>query len=222
MNTKEAMEIAAEIQRRDKIIKPIVSQVIGELSTMWSPMGLIGVSRTLVDGTEIMYNGKTSLEVFAEVYNLIEKALGFVPEKKNPIRVVRSRAKGWKNPENTVYVGRGSKWGNPFKVEATPKSIGKYLLTFSETYINDESVKKIYSENNYLFDTKEEAVERAIQCYGAWLLPYTHQAGGMERFYLSDMNLKSIKEELAGKNLSCWCKAGDMCHADWLLQIANE
>lgn len=30
-----------------------------------------------------------------------------------PQRIQRSRAKGWKKPENTVYVGRGSKWGNP-------------------------------------------------------------------------------------------------------------
>lgn len=35
------------------------------------------------------------------------------PEQRNPIRVQRSRAKGWRMPENTVYVGRGSKWGNP-------------------------------------------------------------------------------------------------------------
>ncbi len=32
------------------------------------------------------------------------------------IRVQRKRTKGWRMPENTVYVGRGSKWGNPFKV----------------------------------------------------------------------------------------------------------
>jgi len=33
-----------------------------------------------------------------------------------PKRIRRSRSKGWKMPENTVYVGKGSKWGNPFKV----------------------------------------------------------------------------------------------------------
>lgn len=32
-----------------------------------------------------------------------------------PERIQRSRAKGWKKPVNTVYVGRGSDWGNPFK-----------------------------------------------------------------------------------------------------------
>lgn len=31
-----------------------------------------------------------------------------------PKRIQRKRTPGWKMPPNTVYVGRGSKWGNPF------------------------------------------------------------------------------------------------------------
>lgn len=31
-----------------------------------------------------------------------------------PMRIQRKRTKGWKMPPNTIYVGRGSKWGNPF------------------------------------------------------------------------------------------------------------
>jgi Domain of unknown function (DUF4326) len=27
---------------------------------------------------------------------------------------------------------------------------------------------------------------------------------------------------LQGKNLACWCKAGEMCHADVLLEAANR
>jgi len=34
-----------------------------------------------------------------------------------PKRIQRSRAKGWKMPKGAVYVGRPSKWGNPFLVE---------------------------------------------------------------------------------------------------------
>ena len=30
------------------------------------------------------------------------------------------------------------------------------------------------------------------------------------------------KEELRGKNLACWCKPGQPCHADVLLEIANQ
>lgn len=31
-----------------------------------------------------------------------------------PERIQRKRTKGWKMPENTVYVGRPTKWGNPY------------------------------------------------------------------------------------------------------------
>jgi len=27
--------------------------------------------------------------------------------------------------------------------------------------------------------------------------------------------------ELRGKNLACWCKPGDPCHADVLIELAN-
>ena len=32
-----------------------------------------------------------------------------------PLRIQRKRTKGWRLPENTVYVGRPSIWGNPFR-----------------------------------------------------------------------------------------------------------
>jgi len=31
-------------------------------------------------------------------------------------RVQRKRTKGWRMPPNTVYVGRPTKWGNPYKI----------------------------------------------------------------------------------------------------------
>lgn len=33
-----------------------------------------------------------------------------------PVRVQRKRTKGYKLPENTKCVNRGTKWGNPFKI----------------------------------------------------------------------------------------------------------
>ena len=33
-----------------------------------------------------------------------------------PIRIQRKRTRGWKMPPNTVYVGRPTKWGNPYEV----------------------------------------------------------------------------------------------------------
>jgi hypothetical protein len=33
--------------------------------------------------------------------------------------------------------------------------------------------------------------------------------------------LAEIRSELAGFDLACWCKLGDPCHADVLLELAN-
>ena len=35
-------------------------------------------------------------------------------------RIQRKRTKGWKMPENTVYVGRPSRWGNPYSIHNMP------------------------------------------------------------------------------------------------------
>ena len=37
-------------------------------------------------------------------------------DSKTPKRIQRKRIKGWHMPPNAVYVGRPSKWGNPFVV----------------------------------------------------------------------------------------------------------
>ena len=48
----------------------------------------------------------------------------------SPVRVQRKRTKGWRMPENTIYVGRGSKWGNPFKVGEMGFSLPDGTATF--------------------------------------------------------------------------------------------
>lgn len=42
---------------------------------------------------------------------------------------------------------------------------------------------------------------------------------GESRLYPS---LADIRLELRGKNLGCWCREGDPCHASVLLEIANS
>ncbi|MGF6434312.1 DUF4326 domain-containing protein [Bradyrhizobium elkanii] len=41
-----------------------------------------------------------------------------------PRRIQRKRSKGWKMPAGTVYVGRPTEWGNPFK-PPTNDAIGR-------------------------------------------------------------------------------------------------
>ena len=46
-----------------------------------------------------------------------------------PKRIQRKRTKGWKMPPNCVYVGRPTKWGNPF---TGPDAVEKYKWAISE------------------------------------------------------------------------------------------
>lgn len=47
---------------------------------------------------------------------------------ETPIRVQRKRTKGFKLPENTVCVTRGTKWGNPYKIGETIHFEGMDML----------------------------------------------------------------------------------------------
>jgi hypothetical protein len=51
----------------------------------------------------------------------------------------------------------------------------------------------------------------AVIQYVSWFLP-TAPPGFFEE----------VRSELKGKNLMCWCKLGNICHADVLLWIANH
>lgn len=79
-----------------------------------------------------------------------------------------------KTPEGSVYVGRPTKWGNPFPIRG--------------------------------LHTREEAIEK----YRAWIMA-DEQA---------ELRAQA-KAELKGKDLVCWC-APKPCHADILMEIANE
>ncbi len=47
-----------------------------------------------------------------------------------PRRIQRRRVKGWRIPEGAVYVGRPTKWGNPFRVgiykDATTEAVVRW------------------------------------------------------------------------------------------------
>ena len=51
-----------------------------------------------------------------------------------PKRVQRRRTKGWRKPPNTVYIGRSSKWGNPFRTDQ--------FRTHEQTCENQETADK--------------------------------------------------------------------------------
>jgi hypothetical protein len=115
-----------------------------------------------------------------------------------PKRIQRKRTKGWKMPENTVYVGRGSKWGNPFYIERHDK---KYFLMRYKYYDEPKALAWSYCINKI----RKEAVIHYKD--------YIHYMIGSNKLDIA---------ELKGKNLACWCALDQPCHADVLLELANK
>lgn len=140
-----------------------------------------------------------------------------------PVRIQRSRQHKQVSPNGlpVVYVGRGSKWGNPFRLV---KHGGVWTI---KTDGSERCGSILTTHAGFAYDTKEEAARDAVKLYGIWLLPYEHKTGNVDEFLRSIAVMESI-EELRGKNLSCWCKIIDkndnycLCHADLLLELANR
>ena len=111
-----------------------------------------------------------------------------------PIRVQLSRKKGWRVPANTAVVARGPgrKWGNPFKVGEP--LVDPHGLAPGSTPLHDL--------------TQEDAVA----LFRRWLAE-TEEGRAIA---------KEAKIELRGKNLACWCRPDQVCHADVWLEVANE
>ena len=112
-----------------------------------------------------------------------------------PIRIQRKRTKGWKMPENTVYVGRPSIFGNPF----TPKTVWGDV-----PYLLAKKTFKGFQNQDWDVD-KEVGLDACLKLFKTWAIE----------------NLTNL-EMLRGKNLACWCKEGEPCHADVLLELANK
>lgn len=52
-----------------------------------------------------------------------------------PKRIQRKRAKGWRMPEGAIYVGRPTRWGNPWVVDpslATRPATNQFRATAAE------------------------------------------------------------------------------------------
>ncbi len=113
-----------------------------------------------------------------------------------PLRIVLQRKKGWRMPDNTVKVDRSTRWGNPFKVGD--------LVTGIPGLCKSGSAER-----------RLETTAEAVHCYQCWL------EGIVTLYSRRPPDRWELQDALRGKNLACWCKAGEPCHADVLLGIAN-
>ena len=132
----------------------------------------------------------------------------------SPQRIQRKRTKGWRMPENTVYVGRGSRWGNPWRVE----QLGTDRLFYVHDGTHDASSGLVFNHFG-VHDTKREALSEAAIMYRRHLTGWYVSGHPRED---GQALAESARSVLAGKDLACWCPPDHPCHADVLLDIANE
>lgn len=134
-------------------------------------------------------------------------------------RIQRKRTKGWRMPEGAVYVGRPTVFGNPAIIEPTPKAsawapflvyagdIGPQIGT-ARTMVD---ARRVATEHFRRWINSE----RGIVGLGVDWHDETHAYVAQHDELLARLN------ELAGKDLACWCPLDQPCHADVLLEIAN-
>lgn len=135
-----------------------------------------------------------------------------LPDLSKPVRIQRRRVKGWRMPEGTVYVGRGSRYGNPF------------------AYRESEVLVAAFKD---LLLTGGKGVTLGVLNFphagplqvglSSW---FARMSNDSKRAYI--LFLGGSVSNLRGKNLACWCPLVDKdgkpvpCHADVLLSIANS
>jgi hypothetical protein len=128
-----------------------------------------------------------------------------------PVRIQRRRTKGWRAPEGAVYVGRGSKWGNPCTQVRMP------ALDGSEWEHEGRLGKTSGQHHAYVHPDKtitSHLVQDATR----------EQAVAMYRCFIGQRPslAEAARTELAGRDLMCWCPLDEPCHADVLLELARQ
>lgn len=127
-----------------------------------------------------------------------------------PERIQRQRTAGWRMPEGAVYVGRPTRWGNPYIIGQVGDS-----RRWTGYFVGEER-RATASHGEY--PTKAQAAARAVMLFEL----HTGPLGDYE------LDEDEVRRELGGRDLACWCplvdEQGDPfpCHADALLRIANS
>lgn len=112
-------------------------------------------------------------------------------------RVQMTRSRPWRaDHPDAVIVARPTRWGNPFRPERVD---GEWMV------VADNGV-----DHSPVANTQAAATALAVDLYRRdieWLL--------------APVTVDAIREELAGRDLACWCPISSVCHADVLLEYAG-
>ena len=144
-----------------------------------------------------------------------------------PERIQRRRTKGWRMPEGAVFVGRPTKWGNPFVVGKTQIRVpgvraeweyeGRLHKTTGERTFFCTGVDDLGLPVGFWHDVRIATQEQCVELFRQRALGLD-----VENVGLGEPRRSIVRAELAGRDLACWCPLDHPCHADVLLEIANQ
>lgn len=132
-----------------------------------------------------------------------------------PQRIQRKRTKGWRMPPGSLYVGRPSRWGNPFRIYHGHSSIGPPWATARASWTHIPASECVFG---YVTSGAPLGTEAAVALYRDLLRVRARDEADRLREWLAP---------LAGKDLACWCPLEDAqgervpCHADVLLELVG-
>ena len=118
-----------------------------------------------------------------------------------PQRIQRKRTAGWRMPENAVYVGRPTKWGNPFWHVQKFHGLDRALLLYRNLFEGWNPSAVVDWPDGYVHQVYEDHCKWGKRIKGN--------------------PTDAAISELRGKDLACFCPPNQRCHADILLEIAN-
>lgn len=120
-----------------------------------------------------------------------------------PQRIQRRRTKGWQMPPGAVYVGRPTKWGNPWRV--VPVRDHHFPFGQAADVMRTDTGTHLGRFERYTRTPNTGAP------YWAMLGFLRDEIAGLR---------PHVVAELAGRDLACWCALDQPCHADVLLVVA--
>jgi hypothetical protein len=84
------------------------------------------------------------------------------PAETAPKRIQRKRTKGWRMPEGAKYVGRPSRYGNPFQVPGPATRTGRLL---AKGYYQLRLLEAIETVPAMLDEIRAELAGRDLACW---------------------------------------------------------
>jgi len=127
-----------------------------------------------------------------------------------PKRIQRQRTKGWRMPKGAIYVGRPSRWGNPWPVENVRAQLA---MAYDWSGMAQNSPLWAVWAQFGLIGLPKIAHATSVALYRS----------AIEQARIRDPDgVSAWLAPLRGRDLVCWCPLDQPCHADVLLHFANR